>query len=126
MSCRAVVVVERDRLIRETLVEALLEQGYAVHAALDAGQARAILGAVPHPCLLLVDLLSAGSDGNDFLQMRRDDDIMVQIPLALMSSVAAGPDDEAWVRGCGANLYLKKPFDLDRLLDAVREFCGTV
>jgi len=126
MSCKTVVVVELDACIRDTLVEILSEAGYAARGATNVAEARAILAQVPHPCLILADLLSTGMYGEDFLQMRRQDDILIQIPVAVMSSIAVDPDEKEALHAQGADAYLKKPFDIDLFLHTVRRFCGMV
>lgn len=87
---------------------------------------RAILADQDQPCLILVDLLSGGMNGSDFLALRRTDDILMEIPVVVMSSIAAGPGETARVDSKGASDYLKKPFDTDVLIDRVRQFCDAV
>lgn len=126
MNCQTVVVVERDSLIRETLVEVLAEEGYAAYGVNDMEEARAVLARVPHPCLILADLLSSGMHGADFLQIRRQDDILIQIPVAVMSSVAIDDEEQDKLHARGANAYLKKPFDIDLFLGTVRHYCNAM
>lgn len=126
MSCQTVVVVERDALIRDTLIEILCEEGYSAHGAKDVPEAQAALAQVPHPCLILADLLSTGMNGSDFLQMRRENDILIQIPVAVMSSVGIDPGEKDALQEQGADAYLKKPFDIDLFLRTVRRYCSAV
>jgi len=126
MSCHAVVVIERDALIRETLIDVLREEGYGVHGAEDMRQAFAILEDLPHPCLILADLLSTGMDGADFLQLRRHDAVLVQVPVAIMSSVDVDPGAGAALRERGADAYIRKPFDIDQFLHTVRQYCDAL
>jgi CheY-like chemotaxis protein len=124
MNKRVIVVVERNAMLRDTLVEALTEIGYSVYGVMDTSEAKAIVDYVVHPCLILADLSSTGMSLSDFLQVRCTDLALAQIPVAIMSSLAVEPDEKAILQAHGARNYLKKPFDLDLLLKAVEEHCS--
>jgi CheY-like chemotaxis protein len=124
MNARVIVVVERNAMIRDTLVEILTEAGYSVFGAMDTSEAKAIVHNVVHPCLILADLSSIGMSLSDFLQIRCTDIMLAQIPVAIMSSLAVEPGEKGVVQAHGAKNYLKKPFDLELLLKAVEEHCS--
>jgi CheY-like chemotaxis protein len=124
MNARVIVVMERDAMIRDTLVEALSETGYCVYGVMDTSQAKAIVENVARPCLILADLSTTGMSLSDFLQVRRTDIMLAQIPVAVMSSLAVEPDEKGILQAHGAKNYLKKPFDLELLLKAVDEHCN--
>ncbi len=126
MGCQAVVVLERDEMVRETLVEVLSVAGYTAYGAKDIAETRTVLAQVPHPCLILADLLTTEMNGADLLQTRRQDDTLIQIPIAVMSSVAVEPDEEQTLHARGADAYLKKPFDIDLFLRTVEYYCNAL
>lgn len=103
-------------LLRDTLTEIFREDGYAAHTATDIAEAAAILAGTQGTCQIVADLLSAGMNDSDFLQMRRHNDILIQIPIAFISSTAVDPGEECELRYRGADAYLKKPFDVGLLL----------
>ena len=124
MNARVIVVVERNAMLRDTLVEVLTETGYSVYGVMDTAEAKAIVDNIVHPCLILADLSSIGMSLSDFLQVRCTDIMLAQIPVAIMSSLAVAPGEKGVVQAHGAKNYLRKPFDLDLLLKAVDEHCS--
>ena len=102
-----VLVVDDDRALRELVGEVLAEEGYEVRRAGDGAEA---LVAVERerPDVVLTDAWMPGLNG---AQLARQ--LQVQgVPVVIMSAVYADID----LPGVP---FLPKPFDLDRLLDAV-------
>jgi len=108
---RAVLVVDDDRVGRESLAEAVAEMGHRVLDAPDAATALAILDR-EHVDLVLTDLRMPDMDGLDLLShvRRRDSRIFVLLITAFATVRTAV---EAMKRG--AINYIMKPIDLDRL-----------
>lgn len=111
-----VLVVEDDERIRETLTELLEIEGYAVSAAANGQEA---LDRLEHgrPDLILLDMLMPTMDGAEFLAAMRHDDALASIPVTVLS--ASRYDPALHDAPC-----LRKPVDLDELLDHVRRYCG--
>jgi CheY-like chemotaxis protein len=116
-SCPAsVLVVEDNDDIRQAIGQILENEGYDVALAEDGERALELLGHLPRPCLLLVDLIMPGVDGWQLLGMLSQNDRLATIPIVVMS--AAIDAKTALVHPT-----LKKPIDLEILLRIVREHC---
>lgn len=114
---RSVVVVEDDEAIREDLAELLADEGYAVIAARDGVDAlERIAGA--DVGLFLLDLMMPRMDGWELRARLRADPAHADVPVILISGAGDGP---AAAASLGVAAYLKKPFDVDRLLALVAE-----
>ncbi|CAA9548361.1 MAG: hypothetical protein AVDCRST_MAG49-1550 [uncultured Thermomicrobiales bacterium] len=112
-AAKKVLVVDDEPLLRELVVEVLREEGYAVVAASE-GRAMLDLLAVERPDLILMDVMMPGLDGRAaYLAMRSRDDLP-PIPVVMMSA-AVTPDR----LDPSIAAFLRKPFDLDQLLDTV-------
>ncbi len=70
--------------------------------------------AEPLPALMLLDLNLPGIDGRDLLQRFRHDDRLRIVPVVILST-SANPRDIRFCYDAGANAYMVKPVDLDRL-----------
>ena len=112
----AILVVEDDPIIRQTVEYALKRAGFEVHAVADGAQA---LGAASqyHPDLVLLDLMLPGMDGYEIAERLRVDDKETAIIM-----VTALDTERDKVRGldAGADDYITKPFSMEELLARVR------
>ena len=113
-SSNTIVVVDDEEVICETLKDVLEEEGYSVEVAADGVDALALLRspAVP-PRMIILDLLMPRMDGNAVLQAVRADPALADIPVVISTSDPS--------RAPSGVLIMRKPVDLDMLLDTVRK-----
>jgi CheY-like chemotaxis protein len=111
---RALLVVDDDPDIRETLAEVLRDEGRTVTTASDGFDALQKLGQLNRPCLVLLDLMMPRMSGLEFLAHlgtrldRADFDVVVMSAHdALRRESLQFPNVRATVR---------KPFDIEELL----------
>ena len=113
----SVLVVEDDLDIRTALTGFLKEEGYEVVTAENGRQG---IEAMEHekPGLVLLDLMMPVMNGWQFLEekshLTKD---FSKIPVLVISAVPGSPSIP------GAMGFLKKPIDLDRLIDFVELYC---
>jgi len=118
-----ILVVEDDPGIRDALRELLQIEGFGVATAENGAQALQLLDdALPSPCLILLDLMMPVMDGWTFLEhlKRHPGDRRAALPVAVVS---AASDLTGVTERYGCDV-LRKPIDLDRLLDVARQHCG--
>jgi two-component system, OmpR family, response regulator MprA len=112
----AVLVVDDDRAIRESLERALGLEGYRVLTASDGALALELVEAQA-PDVIVLDLMMPNIDGLTVcrrLRARRD-----RTPI-LMLTARTETSDRVSGLDAGADDYLPKPFDLDELLARLR------
>jgi len=119
---RAVLVVDDDPDVRETLAELVSRSGRAVYTAGDGSEALSLLDAatVPRPCLVLLDLMMAPMDGRAFLEHVRARDDVDQFPVLVVS---ANPHTLPKSLLPGVLGTLRKPFAVEDLLAVLDEHC---
>ncbi len=120
---RPILVVDDDRILRQTLVEQLqLEGEFTVQEAASLAEAREKLKTPDSRFdALLLDVSLPDGDGRDFCAELRKDGL--RMPIIMLT----GSDDEAdIVRGldAGANDYVAKPFRIAELLARLRARCA--
>jgi CheY-like chemotaxis protein len=107
-----VLVVDDDVEIRETLSHLLQQEGYTVLRAANGEQALAQLRTC-HPNVMLLDLMMPVKSGWEVLEELDETGELGAIPIIVVSAMCAP----------GARACLRKPVDLDELLDVVGTCC---
>lgn len=117
MRCHKILIVEDDDAIRTTLVNLLATEGYEAVPAHHGKEALELLkNRKEDPCLIITDLMMPEMDGWELIRLLKEQDIVVMIPLVVMTAGVGGPDHGKQV--------IKKPFSLDTIIKVVKEHCG--
>jgi signal transduction histidine kinase len=111
---RRVLLADDNADMRGYLSRLLVEQGYVVEAVADGAAALAAARRAA-PDLMLSDVMMPQLDGFGLLRALRDDPVLREVPVMLLSARAG---EEADVEGldAGADDYLTKPFSARELL----------
>jgi CheY-like chemotaxis protein len=118
VSGHAILLVEDDTAIRESLVECLELEGFTVHPVGNGAEGLAWLRAGNLPRLVVVDLLMPVMGGEEFLRALKGAPATEGLPVVLMTAVS--PSGRASLPTVDA--LLVKPFDLEDLLSTVQRF----
>jgi CheY-like chemotaxis protein len=114
-----VLVVDDDEIIRGMLVLLFEGEGHTVEQAADGTEALAILRRRQPDCMVL-DLMMPGVDGLSVLHARQAFDLALDARVIVLTA-KSGTEDAVWCWEAGADEFLTKPFDPDRLQRLVRE-----
>lgn len=115
----SVLVVDDDRDICEVVQTVLELEGYAVVTAGDGAEALACLRAGVRPCLIILDLMMPNMNGMQFREQQQQDPELRAIPVVVLSG-----DGRAGMKAATLGVEgLRKPVELDVLLEAVRRSC---
>jgi len=118
---RIVLVVEDDHDLREVITEVLHQAQLRVAEAATGAAALEILNTSPElPGLILLDLMMPVMDGWQFRAAQLRDPRLADIPVIVMSAITEGETKAAVLRPAD---YLRKPMDLDRMIEVVRRYC---
>lgn len=102
-------------------VQIVLEAfGYRVTTASDGAEALRKLASDEAPCLILLDLMMPGMNGQEFREAQLRDPALAQIPVVVLSGDYK-VDERAAKMGVEG---LGKPIELPLLLAKVEQFCG--
>lgn len=114
MTAPLLMVVDDDRDIRETLVEALEDHGYRASSAANGREALDALAARDElPALILLDLMMPVMDGRAFRDIQRAHPRWSAIPVIMISAYS---DVDAHAMGVQC---LRKPLTMRTLLAAI-------
>jgi DNA-binding response OmpR family regulator len=110
-----VLVVDDEPMVRDTLGQVLIDEGYVVDLAVDGASALERVRAAK-PNVILLDLMMPGMNGRQFLQQLRNNPDYTTIPVLIMTAVHGMSVNLATLR---ASEVVEKPFNIDDLLNKV-------
>lgn len=117
MVAGGILVVDDEDHIRDIIRQALSDEGYQVVEAANGAEALSLLDEWS-PDLILLDLWMPVVDGWQFL-VAYGQQAEPRAPVIAMTAVVSESGEQKSVAAAG---YLPKPFDIDELMDTVREF----
>lgn len=115
-SIAKILVVDDDAEIIESVSYALESNGYKVVVARDGNQALA-LAECEKPQLMILDMMMPKRSGFLVLEkMRRENELPVPV---IMITGNEGSRHQAYAELLGVSEYIRKPFAIEKLLEAV-------
>ncbi len=117
---RSVMIVDDDPDIRMAVQIVLETYGYGVITASDGAEALDKLEAGERPCLIILDLMMPGMDGQQFREAQLGHPALAEIPVVVLSGDYK-VDERAAEMGVEG---LRKPIQLPQLLAKIEQFCG--
>ncbi len=118
-----ILVVDDDEHILRSLSQYLELEDFHVFSASSGPEALELFHK-EKPDLLVLDVMMPGMDGFQVLETLRSDPETAQVPV-LMLTARDQHNDILKGYQMGATSYLVKPFNLDELVEAIREVFAT-
>ena len=116
-----VLVVDDDPVIRATVADVLLDEGYLVDQAADGAEAlRLAIQFLPDAIVL--DLMMPVLDGWAFVDRFRMVPHADEVPIVVMSATHGLSQSAERLRAMGVRAVVAKPFDLEALLAIVQRY----
>jgi CheY-like chemotaxis protein len=120
MNTKTILVVEDDDITRTGFGTVLRDRGYKVGLAANGQQALEYVQNYGQPDLIILDMLLPDVDGWNFL--RRRDARTAAVPVLIVT--ALGVASNQWATSLGAAGWLRKPIDMNQLLEKVEAILG--
>jgi CheY-like chemotaxis protein len=118
----SVLIVDDDHGIREVLSEVLVDAGYQIASAEDGARALDYLQQAPVlPRVILLDLMMPVMTGWEFRLTQQQNPRIAPIPVVALSA-RGGIEHEQYAVTVDA--FMRKPVDLDQLLDLIEDYCA--
>jgi CheY-like chemotaxis protein len=111
-----ILVVEDDRDLRESLIEALEAAGYSVASAQDGRHALFYLRTSKRPDLILLDLQMPNMNGIEFRREQLKSAELAAIPVAVLTADPDGREKTAALETAG---FLRKPLSMPQLFELI-------
>jgi len=118
---KSILLIEDDREISSTIQGVLQAAGYRVAAAQNGVEGRRIIDSDP-PALIITDMMMPKMGGFPILEYLRG---LPSPPRVIMITANEGGRHKAYAEMLGVDEYLRKPFAMDVLLEAVERIIGS-
>jgi DNA-binding response OmpR family regulator len=114
-----ILIVDDEAPVADLLEHALKQEGYEVARAADGMEAMNRLH-VFRPDVVIMDIMMPRLDGVQTTRLLRRNRNYGDTVIVALSARTDEPAREA-MREAGANLYMRKPFTIARLVERIRE-----
>jgi len=117
------LTIEDDKMMALMIQFTLEHEGFQVEIAEDGKCAQQMIGQIPPPALVTLDLMLPYIDGFELLQMIRAQPAWQDVPVLVITSLS---EQEAVARALngGANSCMIKPFRQAELSAQIRRLTG--
>ncbi len=114
---KQILIIDDEKHISDLLKYILEKKGYSTLQAYF-GEEGINLARQSRPDLILLDVMMPKMDGFTVAKTLKSDNKTKNIPIIMLSSAAQLKDKERGLE-CGVIDYLTKPFDKDKLIEAI-------
>lgn len=121
MSNRKILIIDDDAKNIFALTATLRSRGYESASATSAEEGIRMAAADPLTGIILLDMMMPGTDGYQALRMIRDHEQLQKLPVIAVTAQAMKGDKEKCLEA-GADDYISKPIDVDRLMERLAHF----
>lgn len=115
---KRILIIEDDPAIVEITTITLRDEGYDVHSTKDPDKIYTYIKSIM-PDLILLDINLWGLNGKIVCNYIKSYEALKHIPVIVMS---ASENIEQITKDCGADGLIKKPFELEHLVDLVGRY----
>lgn len=122
MANEKILVVDDSPTIVNMIKAALEKAGFKVVAAFD-GQEALDKTCQEKPDLIVLDVMMPKLNGYLVCKRLKEDAKTRHVPI-IMLNVKDQASDKAWGLGMGADEYLTKPFEMEKLIEIIKERLG--
>lgn len=117
---KCILIADDSPTIRKFVKFALVSRGFKIVAASDGMEALEKLPS-ENIDLIITDLNMPNVDGFEFIEAVRSNSDYDELPIIILSSLDGDADIERGI-GCGANSFLIKPFDPNKIAYEVSKY----
>jgi two-component system chemotaxis response regulator CheY len=118
-----VLIVDDSSLTREFHAHIMRAAGFACVTAVD-GMDGLEKATAEHFHIILTDINMQGMDGYEFIRRARQNPDYDQVPIIIVSTEGKELDKQKGFNA-GANLYLVKPTNPNRIVESIKMLLGT-
>lgn len=115
---QTILTVDDSRTMRDMLRLALVGAGFRVIEAVDGVDGLNVLEG-EQPDIIITDINMPNLDGFGFIEAVRSDPAVRRVPILVLTTESS-PEKKARAREAGATGWIVKPFNTEKLVQAIR------
>lgn len=116
---KKILIVEDDKFLRELIAQKLIKEGYDIAEAVD-GEKGIKSVKEEKPDLILLDLILPGIDGFEVLAKIKEDPVLSQIPVIILSNLGQKDDIERGLKIGAVDYLIKAHFTPGEIIEKVK------
>jgi len=116
---KKILIVEDDKFLRELIAQKLIKEGYNIVEAVD-GEKGIKKVKDEKPDLILLDLILPGIDGFEVLAKIKEDPVLSQIPVIILSNLGQKDDIERGLKIGAVDYLIKAHFTPGEIIEKVK------
>jgi len=116
---KTILIIEDDKFLRELIARKLLEEDYEISEAID-GEEGIKKVKEEKPDLVLLDLILPGIDGFEVLSRMKEDPVLAQIPVIILSNLGQKDDVERGLKLGAVDYLIKAHFTPGEIIEKIK------
>jgi len=116
---KTILIVEDDKFLRDLIVQKLMKEGFDTVEAVDGEQGVEKVKETK-PNLVLLDLILPGMDGFEVLAKIKEDPLLSEIPVIILSNLGQRDDIEKGLKLGAADYLIKAHFTPGEVIEKVK------
>lgn len=120
---KTILIIEDDKFLRELIAQKLIKENYDVSEAVDGEEGikkvQDSLQAGQLPDLILLDLILPGIDGFEVLSKLKEDPLLAQIPVIILSNLGQKEDIERGLKLGAIDYLIKAHFTPGEIIEKI-------
>ena len=116
---KKILIVEDDKFLRELISQKLLKEGFDIAEAVDGEKGLQSIKE-EKPDLVLLDLILPGIDGFEVLAKAKEDPILANIPIIILSNLGQKEDIEKGLKMGAVDYLIKAHFTPAEIIEKTR------
>ena len=116
---KKILIIEDDKFLRELITQKLIKEGYNIVEAVD-GEKGIKSVKDEKPDLVLLDLILPGIDGFEVLAKIKEDPVLSQVPVIILSNLGQKDDIERGLKIGAVDYLIKAHFTPGEIVEKVK------
>jgi DNA-binding response OmpR family regulator len=117
---KKILIVEDDKFLRELISQKLVKENFDIAEAVDGEQAVKKVKDV-NPDLILLDLILPGIDGFEVLTKIKEDPVLAEVPVIILSNLGQKDDIEKGLNLGATDYLIKAHFTPSEIIEKVKK-----
>ncbi len=116
---KTILFIEDDKFLRELVIQKLIKEGYETSQAVDGEEGLKKIKE-EKPDLVLLDLILPGIDGFEVLAKMKEDPVLAQIPVIILSNLGQREDVERGLKMGAVDYLIKAHFTPGEIIEKIK------